>query len=84
MTDFHGKKPRPQFTFTAFRPKEEFPDLTLMELIDTVVALNNPTPFRVLREEIRGHFMPVAARTFVCPVDRPGSGLGTNAEIGIA
>jgi len=84
MTDFDGQKPRPRFTFTAFSPKPGAPDLTMMELIDTIMALDVPIPFRGLREEIRGHFVSVASRTFVCPVDRPGAGTGTNLETGVA
>lgn len=80
-TDFRPKKPRPQFNLTVFAPKQCSPDLTLMELVDEVMGLERCSPLVNLRDEIHSHFDEVASRTFVCPVERPGTGLGTNLDV---
>lgn len=74
----HPKKPRPWFELTAYSPRQSSPDLTLLELLDTVMSLDTQTPIEPLHKEIRHHFEAVATRKFVCPVERPGTGLGTN------
>ena len=78
VEDFEPQKPRPSFSLTAFRPKAASPDLTLLELIDTIMDLDACTPIAKLHEEIQCHFEKAATRRFVCPVERPGAGAGTN------
>ncbi len=80
MTDFQGAKPRPSFELTAFRPRADGLDLTLLELLETLMELGGNSPLAALHDEIRSHFEPVASRKFICPEERPGTGLGTNRE----
>ncbi|WP_437780711.1 DUF6602 domain-containing protein [Sorangium sp. So ce1097] len=79
ISNFNGKKPRPSFVLTAFQPSAEL-DLTLFELLEMLMEIGGESPFKGLRNEIRSHFAPVASRTFVCPEERPGTGLGTNRD----
>jgi hypothetical protein len=79
VSEFNGRKPRPSFILTAFQASGEL-DLTLFDLIETLMEIGGESPLKALHGEIRGHFKPVAARTFVCPEERPGTGLGTNMD----
>lgn len=83
MRNLKPKKPRPRFDLKVFCPKPNLLDLTLVELIDTIMELKGHRPFSNLKDEIISHFKPVASRTFVCPVERPGTGLGTNLDFSI-
>ncbi len=80
MTDFQPKKPRPWFEITAFKPKNDDFDLSLLEFLDTVMEIDGFTPLKSHKSIISNHFEIEACKKFVCPVERPGKGLGTNLE----
>ena len=80
ISEFQPKKPHPSFVLTAYKPSSDL-DLTLFELVETLMELGGTgSPLVGLHSEIRGHFTPIASRTFHCPVERPGTGLGTNVD----
>ena len=80
MTAFQPNKPTPWFELTAFKPKKRNFDLTLLELLDTVMEIDGFTPFKDQSSEIRSYFEIDASKRFNCPSMRPGSGIGTNLE----
>jgi len=81
ITKFQPKKPTPWFEITAFKPKKRNFDLTLLEFIDTIMEIDGFTPLEDYSSLIRKYFMVDVSKRFICPVKRPGSGLGTNLDI---
>ena len=78
VTELLVKRPCPEFTLTVFEPREGGLDLTLLELMESIMEIDRVTPLRSMQNEICGHFRPVARKVFKCPVNRPGEGIGTN------
>ncbi|MXS83530.1 DUF6602 domain-containing protein [Nitrosomonas oligotropha] len=78
LTSLQPKKPRPSFELTVFQPKSL--DLTLLELIESLFEVTGESPLTKIAPEIREHFDAVASRTFFCPEERFGTGLGTNID----
>lgn len=79
-SEFQSRAPHPHFVFTAYKPKDISLDLTLLELIDTLLETQGRSPIVGLHDKIRSHFEPVASRKFICPVERPGTAAGTNLD----
>lgn len=81
ITSFKPNKPSPWFEITAFKPKKRNFDLTLLELIDTIMEIDGFTPIKDYSSQILNYFEIETSKKFNCPVERPGIGLGTNSEI---
>ena len=80
ITDFQPKKPNPWFEITAYKPKKASLDLTLLELLDTVMEIDGFTPLKDHSSLIHSYFEIDESKRFDCPVERPGNGLGTNLD----
>lgn len=80
ITSFKPKKPTPWFEITAFKPKKRNFDLTLLELLDSIMEIDGFTPLKDHNSQIRNYFEIDVSKRFDCPVVRHGSGLGTNLE----
>ena len=80
VTEIQPKKPMPWFEITAFKPKNRNFDLSLLEFLDSIMEIDGFTPFKNHKSLISNHFEIETCKKFMCPVERPGSGLGTNID----